>query len=215
MLWTSCVGSSFLRAAPHTAIFSQIFFDIKLLLLTLLRRRAGGTRCLGLEDFTLTPWLNPVVCLNPRHGGPWPLGELCSIPDPAPRTQAGCMKLLLPCSVLAQRRVCKGSSRLCSSHLSQLHQGSQTSGGNISTGYCKPLKQLPIEAKYCSITILYGLKGIKKIYTRESILTNTSLKPSESHTAPVYVNPKDKGIFNFSRTINKPVKLIHLQGIIK
>lgn len=57
-------------------------------------------------------------------------------------------------------------------------------------------------------------KVLKKS-ARESILTNTSLKPPESHTAPVYVNPKDKGIFNFSRTINKPVKLIHLQGIIK
>lgn len=92
---------------------------------------------------------------------------------------------------------------------------SQQTKENTSAGYYKPLTQAPIEAEYCSEMIFYGLKGIKKKSTSESILTNTSLKIPESHTAPVYVNPKDKGIFNFSRTINKPVKLIHLQGIIK
>lgn len=70
------------------------------------------------------------------------------------------MKLLLPRSVLAQGKACKGSSRLCSSYLSLLRKGSQTSRGNTSTGYYKPLAQSLIEAEYCSKMILYGLKCI-------------------------------------------------------
>jgi len=41
---------------------------------------------------------------------------------------------------------------------------SQQSKENTSAGYYKPLTQAPIEAVYCSKMILYGLKGIKKIY---------------------------------------------------
>jgi len=72
------------------------------------------------------------------------------------------MKVPLPRSILTQGKVCKGSSRLHSSHLSLLHKANQKSTGNMSMGYYKPLTQALIEAEYCSKMILYGLKGIKK-----------------------------------------------------
>lgn len=41
------------------------------------------------------------------------------------------------------------------------------------------------------------------------------MKSSEFHSAPVYLNGKSKRIFILSSTMNKPVKVIYLCGIIK
>lgn len=159
--------------------------------------------------------MNLAEHLNSWRSGLWPLGGLCS--NTRVPTKELCRIHEAPAPAAP---ICPGPGEglqgiLQALLLSPLLLQSQQSRGNTSAGYYKPLTQAPIEAGYCSKMILYGLKGIKKKSTSESILINTSLKAPESHTAPVYVNPKDKGIFNFSRTINKPVKLIHLRGIIK